>query len=221
MVCVLFMHHIQAQSIVADHFGNFNTGGVIQFSEITFEGSIYFADSWLAGNVTAANKAHFKDLQLRYNLKDQTVLVKIDEEKLKIVDANEIARFQITDAEGTTHEFVNANKYKIKGTPVKGFIEYLMKGDLELAYKYNVKLKPAEKTTTYGTGGSAVPGYTLNVMLFASTDGKTLIPVKSKKDLLALFGDKSSQMKAYTKKNKVKLRDHDAMTALVEYYESL
>ena len=105
---------------------------------------------------------------------------------------------------------------------LEGFVEILHKGDFDLVYKYSVNLKPAAPVDSYGSGGASdTPEYTKQIDVFYSKDGKTLEPLKGKKELLALFGDKSSKMKAYTKENKVKLREFDSMQAMIAYYQSL
>lgn len=199
---------------------SFGTGGVIKMNEITPKGSVYYSDDWLKGNVRSIDQVLIENLTFRYNIKDQSLVIKLDDDQVKIVKNRYINDFQFTDQDGKLHEFKRANTYKLKGRSMGGFVEVIHEGKFDLLYRYSSKYKPAENRPNYGSNDSS-PAYIKQVDLLATSENNNLTAVKNKKELLSLFNDKAAEMKRYFKDNKVKLRDFDSLKETVKHYKGL
>lgn len=223
--CLIFIltltvsSYAQFKSAVGNINGSFSGGGIIETDiNKTIEGSVFFSEAWQVGGITAIDKFSLKNQFLKYNIQAQTVLIKVDDKRVKIAKARFIDNFQVTDNDGFTRNFVNAKKYKLDGRHLVGFVEALHQGDFDLVYRYTVSLKQADARPVYGVNTGEDAEFVTAIQLY-SAKGGVLTEIKSKKDLLNLFGDKASEMKAYSKKNKIKIRDYQSMANAINHYK--
>lgn len=220
LLLIVFSFATNAQIATGQLGKNFGAGSVVQSNSPEIQGSYYYSDDWMTGNVRSIDQKLFENLTFKYNLKDQSLIIKLENDQVKIVKNRFINDFEFTDKFGKVHQFGRANTYNFKGRSLGGFVEIIHQGDFDLVYRHTSKFKPAEARPNYGSTNPD-PEYIKQVDLLSATDGKELTAVRNKKELLTLFNDKASEMKKYFKENKVKLRNFESMVNTVEHYKGL
>jgi len=205
----------------SDKFKGGVSGWIIDAKKVNKEGSIYYAEDWLSGSLVSKDNQKFEGIKFKYNLKNQTIIVQLDENQVKVVKPETIQEFEFTDEAGNLRTFENTDKYELEDIDTKGFVEVLHKGDFNLIYRHSILVKTSD-SLGYGTVNSnAETKYLKKIDLLCSSEDKGFTKINNRKSILAFFGDKENLMNAYMKKNKVKLKEYNSISGLLTYYKSL
>lgn len=173
------------------------------------EGSPYLTDTWADGWVVV-DKGTYNNLKLKYDLKDD-VLIFAGKDNTPMSFAETVKEFNI---DGRSF----ASGFPPAGPLLKNaFYEVLADGNVKLLKHY---AKRVQETKTYGAA-AVNREYSLTETYFILKDGK-MIPVKpDKRSLLEALNDKTAQLDAYLKTNKVNFKNDAALGKLVDYYNTL
>lgn len=197
------------------------TGGILELEDATRapQGTLYYSKKWLLGTVQSTDKYTIKNSYYRYNLKTQSLIIKMDDDNVRYVPNRYISIFEFKDEQGQLHRFENAKGYTLDGVPIVGFVEFLHKDGFEIIYRHHIRVRPADNSP-YGLGPKE-PEYLTEIDAFVANEKKELTPIKRKKDLYPFLGDKLESMKVYFRKNRVIWRKYDSMNKMLNYYKQL
>ncbi|QKJ32098.1 hypothetical protein HQ865_20795 [Mucilaginibacter mali] len=173
------------------------------------EGSPYLSKDWADGSVTV-DKGVYKDLKLKYDLKDDAVIF-AGKDNAPMNFSDPVKRFSLNGR-------VFANGFPVVGPQGKNaYYEVLSDGKTKLLKHY---VKHIQESKTYGSA-AVNREYVQTETYFVFNDGK-MIPAKAdRKTLLDIFADKTAQLDAYAKANKINFKKDTDLGKLVDYYNSL
>jgi len=111
-------------------------------------------------------------------------------------------------------------QYDMNGKTQSGFFEVLSEGKATLLIKYTIRYFEKEPAKPFGDPKPArfeapVKEY---YIAFEGTPAKLII---NKKKFIDLFGNQKDEMESFITKNKLSIRDDDALTKIVSHYNSL
>lgn len=189
------------------------TGNNLDLSQI--EGSPYLNDEFENGTIYTTEKQQYVDVPLRYNIYNEQLEFKSPQgiiQALATPEILELAKFG--DTQIAYQPYISGNKTK------NGFFIVLSTGKASLYSKPEIAFKEATEPAAYK---EAEPPKFLRksdeyYLRFDSTPAKR---IGNKKDLIAAFPDKQSEIKSYISKNKIKAGKAESLKKLVEYYNSL
>lgn len=136
------------------------------------------------------------------------------------VIANNLIKSYTTFEKGDSVLYVNAANYKFEGTELIGFVKVLSNGKLQLLEMYKLEIIKPSYNPSLEVGDRNSHLVKKSSLLY-SKDGKELVKVKGKKDVLPLFESQKEKMDAYIKANKLDLKDQEDLKNAFDYYNSL
>ncbi len=138
---------------------------------------------------------------------------------VRAMPANRINRVVFTDSiTQLPITFVNVKAYDFEGTHLKGLFEVIVEGPMMMFRAHTVHLKDPDYVPTLNSGSRDFQ-IIKETEIFCTKDNE-LVKVKNKKKLLSLFGDRSSEMEAYMKENKLGTDVKD-LSKVVSHYNEL
>lgn len=184
------------------------------------EGDPYLWTTWSPGSVTLyrENKT-FELTGLKYDVLNYGLDVYFDADKIKSLDGNLVQAFEYRDSlTQLPHRFVNAKEFTRDGVPVKGFLEVLCWGKVDVyAFTEATMLKP-NYNMAIGSGSKNYIISKKRVLLYSP--GNELRPL-SKKELSKIWSERETEMNRFQKVNKLNTsRDRDLML-MVDYFNTL
>lgn len=174
------------------------------------QGSSYFHDQFVKSDVVTTGGKHLSLEAIRYNILNQQVEYLSKDVVYEVQDS--LQSFQVTDSSGTSHVL---EKQLLNGKPY--FFEVLASGKLGLLKRYTAKKSETEDWYTKKKVQSVLrrPEY------YVLKAGKVEHFSPSKKNVQALFTDKSDQVKSYLNNNSPDFKSDDSLKELFEFYNSL
>ncbi len=184
------------------------------------EGDPYYATTWNKGSVTIYRENKSFDLPaIKYDVLNYGVDILFDQNTFKSLDGNLVQSFEYTDSiTKMPHRFVNGKEYTREGTPIKGFLEVLCWGKVDVySYTEATLLRP-NYNVAVGSGNKNYVISKKKTLLYSP--GTELRPL-SKKELSKIWAEKEAEMTKFQKVNKLNLsRDRDLML-MVDYFNTL
>jgi len=199
-ILTVFELHAQ-QDVIIPGRGNFGNGTVVNVDDKKAVDRIYLLENWSKGSLITSSNYSYDGLLLKYDLKDQLLVLKVDESNIQIVKSGLLNKFILTDVEGTQRDFMNAGGYKLDKQMMNGFVEIVADTDFTLAYKYAIRQKSVDNQSHYSTSSTGPVFTRQTTLLYAEKGSKEFVPITNKKDLIAIFKGKEAEMKLYIKKN--------------------
>ncbi len=181
-----------------------------QYSRVTgdqfFLGNIYFK-----GSVTF-NGRKFDNLDLKYDIHNDELILSIESYPVIMLNKEMVDSFSLVLG-SRIFRFINAGN----DTPdvLKGYVNVLYDGPSALYVKYSKMIQPL------GDDGINDQFYQRHQAYLRK--GAEIVPVEGKRNLLNLLEDKKSEIRDYTKKNRIRILKQDPYTYIrvLEYYDNL
>ncbi|MBT8206440.1 MAG: hypothetical protein KJO94_09180 [Eudoraea sp.] len=177
-------------------------------------GSPYLNEEFVIGTVTIKGEESYQTY-LRYNAFN---------DELEMRNGNTtnavMKRDYITVRLG--RDVYSIHTYAMDNDGVKdGYFSALNEGKAVLLRRRQMNLREGQAATS-SYGKDKPPRFELVESYYISIDKETAQPVKlNKKGVLGAFGDKSSALNGFVKKNKLKLKSEAEVLQLLEHYNSL
>lgn len=115
--------------------------------------------------------------------------------------------------------FVNGMDFKDEGAPIAGFFEVLVDGKMPLVRRTVASIRESNYNQVLMIGEPDDHIVKKNVYYYLV--GKDLVPVpKKKKKFFEIFGDKASEMSAFSDENKLDIKSEAAWFNLFTHYNS-
>lgn len=116
--------------------------------------------------------------------------------------------------------FVNAQDFKLEGTPMTGFFEVMADGRAPLLKRTVLQIKKANYNVSFDVGSR--DDKILKRADYYMATGNDVVEVgTSKKKMLPLFGDKAAEVEKFIDDNSLSLKKEGDLVKLFEYYNSL
>ena len=186
------------------------------------KGTPYLSSSWSPGGLIMRNGAQYKDLEVKYDMLEDNVLVKDKTGSPIFLVHGSVSSFQYHDELGAEHKFINLSiSDNANFNEMTGFFEILFKGNSSLYMKRSKYLKHVESLGAYSSNKSYdefrdnPPEYFL-----INNEEEITKFYRGKKSLLNALNDDGS-LATYVKKKKRNLKKDEDIILLMEYYNSL
>ena len=195
---------------------NTQTFYTTQYKDIA--GSPYLEDKAYPGTVILKDGTKVEDLLLRYSGYEDAVLYEMEGEKAAMIDPEMISGFEY-EKNGEKVKFISAVIFEKE----KNFFEVIYEGKVSLYVLHQITLsKKTDNTGGYGDQDLHGSAFKLSDKYVYLNEGGMSQEVNlNKKSLLEVMNNHSQQIEQYIKENKVKLKDHNELVELFQYYDSL
>lgn len=185
-------------------------------TEKDIKGSPYLDDNFVNGSVYTLSKTQYVDVPLRYNIYNDQIEFKTDDNTVQALAAPE----SIEKIEFGNYQMVYI-PYSISKKIRRGYFIVLAEGSKASFYeKPQVMFKEATEPGAYKEAGPArfVKGADEYYIRVGNSQAKL---AGNKKDLLEIFPDNQKQLEAFIKKHNVKSNKPETLKELVQYYNTL
>ncbi len=197
-----------------EHIDLFNTNEIYDIeSPDEYQGSPYYNNSFLLGDVYHNNELLQRNIALRYNvfadeMEFKNSITDDDSKAQAIIKSNEI---YVTIA-GTAFVFV----------PSKGYFEVIFDGSNYSFIKKNTrKFIPARAPANTYDQGSLATFQEKDTYFLYTKEGAIFEFPKSKSKKMKVFGKSQKEVSAFVKKNKLDINNEKDMKRAVMYLDSL
>ena len=187
-------------------------------SEISFTdvvGTPYLYDGWTKGTVELVNGTFYKDLDLKFSLFTDELFFKNTKDETMLAFVLPVKSF-LLDFESQKSLYRNGFP-EVDNFNKKAYYQVLYDGNLKLlfkSYKTVSEIKPYNSATTEKK-------FAENYSYYILKDDLMVKIRPSKKDFLELFKNKSAEMDAFIKTEKIDFKKNQDLTRTFEFYSSL
>jgi hypothetical protein len=184
------------------------------------EGDSYLWKNWSPGSLTLyrENKTYPID-GLKYDVLNYGLDVYFGPDKIKSLDANLVQSFEYKDSvTQIPHRFINGKEFTRDGTPVRGFLEVLCWGKVDVYAITEATLLKPNYNVAIGSGSKNYQIVKKRVLLYSP--GTDLRPL-NRKELAKIWSERDAEMTKFQKVNKLNpSRDRDLML-MIDYFNTL
>lgn len=206
--------------IIADN----NPGGIIEAYELeksdVAEGSFFMNDYWLIGAALLYDGRVFSGSPLKYNLRDDYLVVLDDHEVSRALRFDKIKNFEWFDVDTKKNAFfVNCMEFNSDDAPLTGFAEVLVEGEIDLLLHRKLILVKGNYSITHDAG-QLNDEYNIEELFYLNIEDK-LVLAQKKKTILPLFEDKRTDVEKYVKGNYLRYNNREDLIKIITYYNTL
>ena len=182
-------------------------------------GELYLFENWTNGAVNLIGGTSFKNLNLRYNIyTDELIVKKEGLTKPIILEKNKIKSFTVVDP--TSLEELTFTVQKVNNSNV--FVQTIYLDKTGLFLQKSTKLIAADNNSqAYGSGQQFDKYVEDNKYYLKDKNSSELKEIKLKKSDVFSILNKKDLLNAYVKTNKLKIKNQDHLVKLLKYYDSL
>jgi hypothetical protein len=190
-------------------------------------GDVYLDTTWHEGNIKLYQKIgplgregdSIPNVPVRYDIYlNEIEIMANNYNDIRAVEAQHIQHFEITQ-KGNQRFFVNMREFESDESKT-GFVERTTNGKLKSYLQTKIKIIKPTYNEALNTGSRDAK--ILKEQLFFIVEGKKLIRLSpSKKKLLELMSDKTTQIEAFAKEQELNYRDINDAIRLLQYYNNL
>ncbi|MDA9555003.1 hypothetical protein N9R54_02095 [Pelobium sp.] len=185
----------------------------ISYTDVT--GTPFLFDAWIKGTVELENGLKYKDVPLKFSAYKDELFFKDSKSDNMLAFVVPVKTFVL--------DIANDSKVYRNGFPDidsfngKSYYEVISDGTTKLlykSYKTLLEIKPYNSATVEKR-------FSDNANYYVFKDGVMRKFKPSKKDVLALFSNKSTEIDTYLKSEKIDLKKNEDLKKLFEYCSSL
>lgn len=192
---------------------NYNTN--IERTADDIEGSAYLREEFLDGRVTLENGVEYNHIPLRYNVYNDLVEFKSSNgEVYNINNPDVVEGIVIGDK---IYRYLTC---EVQKEEVRVLAELLFDGTVKLYKHYRMRIQPGRVA---GTHTKAQPPKFVNTpsLFVVEIPGTGLEVINGKKELFAVFGDKSAQIKKFMKDRGLSVKQEADLVKIIEFVSSI
>ena len=215
---------VEKQQIV-NAVGQESTLGTVQTFNERYEGikgSPFLTDEWTDGQVHMHNGQVFDQLQVKYNLYRDEIIVKRRDGAEVIPDKKTIRSFSLdTGSPGPLRRFVRVDYLPDnRAFPHNHFAEILYEGASTLLAVHDKSFIRADYRQAYHANRPYDKfGDVMTQYFWIAPDGRVHVLKPSKRAITKLFSDQKDVMVAFAEENQLDLRRPSDVVRLVQYYD--
>ena len=181
-------------------------------SQLGSKSSMYLNKNWADGKVVLADGSVNDDWKLRYNIRFQQMQYISKDDTLAFADPTELSSITF---DGHTFLFMD---YINEDETSKSYLEVLNDGKSKLYLKRLI----THHIKDFENDDPADDVYILNKTYYIRHGIETPARIcLNKKRVIDCFPDKKEELKAFIKKNRIKMKGVNDLERLVDYYNSL
>lgn len=189
--------------------------GTHVLSENEIEGSPYLQDEFVSGSIYTAQKIHYIEVPLRYNIYNDNLEFKLPSDEIQALSAPEIVEIAIIgDIQLNYSPFIKSNKVR------HGFLILLEEGKASLFSKPVVAFKEATEPAAYKLVEPAKFVRKADEFYIRIGNEPAKL-INGKKDLIESFQDNREKVENYIDKNRIKTNKSEDLIKVVSFYNSL
>lgn len=184
------------------------------------EGTVFLHDEWVIGTIQIKKNTVVEDVPIRYNMDNQTLEIKYEGE-VKICPLERLHSFAYLNFKGSQFKYYNTSEVNNIGFDIpKGICRIIVDDKIRLLQYVYLETIKSNYNVALATGD---PNHKLvkKETPYAIVNDKVYEVKGNFKGNQDIFGDKSSQVKSFIKKNKLKFKTDEDLTQIFEYYNSL
>lgn len=184
-------------------------------------GSNYLNEEWVQGNIEIKQNTLIENLPIRYDLGNQTLEIKYEGE-VKICPLDRIQNFSYLNVESNLFKYFNTSEVNNIGFDLpKGICRILMNDNNLTLIKYIYTEKIEGNYNLALSMGDPNHKIVKKETPYAIVD-ETVYEVKNSFNRNSdIFGNKSAQVKAFVKKNRLKFKSETDLIEIFAHYNSL
>lgn len=176
-------------------------------------GSPYFEEKFIFGTVFIKDSESY-NAKMRYNAYNDEIEMKEQGKTISLMKRDYI-KAEMNGTMIAIHGYMSKNLLK------KGYFMELNKGEAKLLLKKSMELSEGKKATSSYSKDSP-PKFSAKEEYYISKNDNPANQIKLKaKDIINTLSDKKSELEAYVKENKLKIKTSEDAVLLVNYYNSL
>jgi hypothetical protein len=178
------------------------------------QGTPYLNKEFSPGKIFTSEGTIYENILLRYNAYSDDLEFQKGEDTYNIEPKTIVKRAEFGGA------VFCCMKYDLFGKTQNGLFEVLTEGKATLLIKYTIKFLEKDKVQPFVDTKPARFDAPKKEYYIAFSD----LPAKlitNKKSLLELFGNQKDEMGSFILKNKLSIREDDAMTKIIAHFNSL
>lgn len=179
------------------------------------EGTPYFKDEWMKGNVVVNGGAQYPGIYLKLDLYDNEVHFRDMKGNDMIATASIQKVILFDSAAQQVFNFVNG-EFIQADTRVRGWYELLSEGKVWLFKKFN---KQVQESRPYGS--ATIEQSIITFANYYVLYNGTFTEIKKMKDLPGILVDKKEQLAQYIKSNNLSGKTETDFESVINYYNSL
>ncbi len=181
-------------------------------------GNIYYDERWRMSSFTLyENKETIEGYPIRYNIYFDELDVNTNTGE-RALESSRVKSFVLRDSI-ITNSFTNAREYTLDEVPLKGFLEVLVDGQVQLLKRFYLIVKDPDYNPAIGSGSRDTRILTHSDLYYAREN--KMFEIKGKKKLFASFGDKAAEVESFMKTNSVTASTQEGMVKIFTFYNSL
>jgi len=186
----------------------------VKFARLV-EGSPYFKDEWMKGNVFVNGGGQYAGIDLKLDLYDNEVHF-LDKKGIEMIATTSIQKIILRDTVSQqAYHFING-EYIQSNSSIKGWYQLLSEGRIILLKKIN---KQMQEVKPYGS--ATVERSIINSTRYYILHNETFTEVKKIKELPDILSDKKQEVAQFIKSNNLSGKSDDDFISLVNYYNGL
>jgi hypothetical protein len=209
----------QESSLLFSRSGNMYFDGE---SSHLYEGSPYFSDDWLPGEILLQNGKTSEKMNLMLDLHDGKVIRQTNGNNGEYLDKSKIDKL-LLNKNGHIHIFKKISPSKFKTGREKGmlFYEVLSPDNDAFIIEYSVKFINGEEVNK--GRALASPDYSNRFEMYKNyyilmNDGFYILTKLTKSGIMNSFKSENFNIKEYLKSNKIDFKNYDDINKLISQY---
>lgn len=184
------------------------------------EGDTYLWKTWSPGTLTLYQESKTYQLTgIKYDVLNNGLDIYFDRNNIKSLDGNLVQAFDYSDSlNQLPHRFVNGKDFTRNGAPVRGFLEVLCWGKIDVyAYTDATLLKP-NYNMAIGSGNANYQIVKKRTLLYSpATELRTL----NRKELEKIWSERKAEMDKFQKINKLNPSKERDLMLMIDYFNTL
>lgn len=188
----------------------------------TVEGHSFLDEKWnLATLLLYENEKLLEGYAIRYNISSHMFEVLApNSNKATSLPGRKVQNFVWLDSTyKVPRYFVNGKDFMDEGSPISGFFEVIVEGELTLVRRMVAVLKESNYNEALMVGNRNDEIIRRNIYYYLNGKEVTEIPRK-RKDLFRIFGEKEEEMKDFASNNSLEIKEPSGLFQLFTHYNS-
>lgn len=179
-------------------------------------GDNYLDKKWNTANILLyQSETMIEGYPVKYDVKNDLLEIQ-SRSGIKVLEGKKIKNLVWVDSiTSQPHYFVNGAEYRYGNSKLLGLIEVIVDGAIPLLKRSELNVKKPNYNAALDVGSKDTKIYFKDVFLFARD--KELFVIKNKEDVLNAAGDRSTEVEAFIKENKLNTNKQPGLKQAFEF----
>ena len=185
------------------------------------EGSPFYNQQWLSGDVITIDDKIYRDVQLKYNAHEDELIMKKGTGNNPIyVVKDQVKSFTLTDTKSRVERFTKL--YKGKKFVTKQYFKIVFEGSFSVYEEIKITLLKADFEGGYSANRTSDEFKMASAFYYRMKNSYHAIKLKSSSAQVAkIFADKKNEMKAFIDSRQLDCKSAEGLAEVFAYYDGL